>query len=60
MNHQIFKLLNITEEEYKDWCKSNNLPSYKIATHQLFFEKIQSGLIVKDIKTGKLIEKRRK
>ena len=60
MNRQIFRMLGITEEEYKEWCESQSLSAYKVSTKQEFFSKIQSGQIVRDSKTGKLIEKRKK
>ncbi|MDD7037761.1 MAG: hypothetical protein PUI63_00855 [Alistipes senegalensis] len=53
-------MLGITEEEYKEWCESQSLSAYKVSTKQEFFSKIQSGQIVRDSKTGKLIEKRKK
>lgn len=60
MNRQIFRMLGISEEEYKEWCSNNYLVAYKISTKQEFFDKIQSGQIVRDSNTGKLIEKRKK
>lgn len=59
INKNALKLSNITEEEYKKWCKDNNKYFSKPATKKEFFLKIQSGKIVRD-KDGKIINKPRR
>lgn len=57
MNRQIFRMLGITEEEYKDWCERHSLPTYKATTKQEFFEAVQDGKVIRDSKTNKLVDK---
>ena len=56
MNKQILDILGITEDDYLNWCKMNNNPSYKSEVRTEFFAKIQDGKLVKD-KDGNLIKK---
>lgn len=60
MNKQLTKMTGITEEDYRNWCKENDRPSYKAETKQEFFEMIQNGQLVKDSSTGQLIKKRKR
>lgn len=56
MNKQILQKLNITEEDYLNWCKKYNKTTYKRETKEEFFKKILDGKIVKN-KNGELEEK---
>ncbi len=38
MNKQLFKFYGVTEEDYKKWCKENNLPHYKNETLQKYIK----------------------
>ena len=58
MNKQIAQL-GVTEQDYKDWCKEHKKAAYSSKNKMEFFAKVQDGRLVRDIKTGKLISKRR-
>ena len=51
------ELVGITREEYIEWCKENNFPSYKKSTLSEFFARIREGRIIRDQRTRKLINK---
>lgn len=59
MNKQIFEAVGVTEQDYLDWCKRMNKPSYKKKTKEDFFARIADGRLVKDAH-GKLIRKYKK
>ncbi len=54
MSDAQFDLLGVTEKEYKEWCKENNLYSSKVTSKKLFYQKILKKEIVRDLKTNKL------
>lgn len=58
MNKQIYKIVGVTENDYKSWCKENGKQAYKIESKTEFFARLADGRLVKDI-TGKLIRKNR-
>lgn len=53
-------IVGVTPLEYIEWCEENGKASYKEATKIEFFSKIKKGMICRDKKTGKLINKRPK
>ena len=59
MNKQIRRFVDVTEADYKDWCKENKKPAYKPETKAEFFARIQDGRLVKDA-NGKLVKKYRR
>lgn len=58
MKDQAFKITNTTREEYLEWCKTNDKPSYKQESKHEFFYKIRTMRLVRDSTTGKLVIKR--
>ena len=60
MNKQAFRIANVTESEYIQWCKENDKAAYKSDVKAEFFERIADGRLVRDIKTNKLIRKNRR
>ncbi len=58
MKDQAFHITKTTKEEYLEWCKQNDKPSYKQETKNEFFYKIRTMRLVRDSATGKLIIKR--
>ena len=59
INKNAQKLSNITEEDYRKWCKDNNKYFSKPETKKEFFLKIQTGKIVRD-KDGNIVNKSRR
>jgi hypothetical protein len=57
INTQAFALRNVTVKQYLEWCELKKKPAYLASTKKEFFERIDSGKIVKD-ENGHLIEKR--
>lgn len=43
INRYAFELSGVTEQEYRAWCKDNNLAAYKTSTKREFFKRIQDG-----------------
>ena len=60
INQQALDIAGVTYEEYLQWCKENNKFPYKKKTRKEFFMRIKDDRIVKDGKTGQLINKRPK
>ena len=60
INKQSFKLAGVTEQEFKNWCKENKLQAYKPESKKLFFARIQSGQLVRDSVTNKLVRTNRR
>lgn len=58
MKDQAFHITGVTKDEYLDWCKQNDKPSYKQETKKEFFYKIRTMRLVRDSITGKLVIKR--
>ncbi len=54
INKQAFELIGVTLEDYLEWCKDNNKPSYAKKTKVKFFDLVKSKQIVRDKDTGKL------
>lgn len=38
MNKNALKFYGVTEEDYKKWCKKNNLPHYLTSSKKKYFE----------------------
>lgn len=51
-------IIGVTPIEFIEWCNENNKPVYKNSTKIDFFKKVKEGRIVRDKKTGKLVNKR--
>ena len=58
MNKQIESVVNVTYEDYRQWCKENNKSWYMPKVRADFFAKIQDGRLVKDATTGKIVKKK--
>ena len=58
-NKQALAVANVTESDYKNWCKENKKAAYKQSSKEEFFARIQDGRLVKDTH-GKLVKKYRK
>lgn len=59
-NKQIKEFMNVSNEDYLQWCKDNKKKAYKRSTKEEFFARISDGRLVKDTTTGKIIKKRRR
>jgi len=57
INKQALELVGVTVDEYLQWCSSSNFPSYRESTKKEFFKRINENRIVRDTKTGLLINK---
>ena len=60
MKDQAFCITETTKQEYLDWCKKNNKPSYKLESKKEFFARIKEGKLVRDSATGLLVKRVRK
>lgn len=60
MNKQIYKIVGVTESDYKRWCKENKKQAYKIENKRDFFARLLDGRLVRDPLTHKLVRKNRK
>lgn len=60
MKDQAFRITETTKQEYLDWCKQNNRPSYKQESKREFFNRIRTFRLCRDSVTGKLVIKRGK
>lgn len=60
--NEINKKVGVTDDEYRLWCKKENLPHYKLTTKKRFYRLILNKEIVRDSKTGKLklVKKKKK
>lgn len=58
MNKQIYKIMGVTEADYKAWCKDTNRQAYKPENRREFFARLNDGRLVKD-EHGKLVKKYR-
>lgn len=59
MNKKAFQIANVTEADYRNWCKDNKKVINAAESRREFFARIQDGRLVKDL-NGKIIKKRRK
>ena len=59
INKQAFDLIDITPEEYLNWCADNNKLYNKRKTILEFFKKVKNNKIVRDNKLNKLVNKRK-
>lgn len=57
ISKQALELVGVTIEEYLQWCSDNKFPAYRETTKKEFFKRIQGNQIVRDVKTGILINK---
>lgn len=57
ISKQALELVGCTVEDYLQWCRDNNQPSYKETTKKEFFKRISENRIVRDSSTGLLINK---
>lgn len=48
MNKQILNAINITSQDFDDWCDDYRKVAYKESTKKEFFDKIEKGIIVKN------------
>lgn len=55
MNKQLFKEVGIKEEEFLDWCKQNQKPSYKRETKEEFFKLIRENKLIRNF-DGKIVK----
>ena len=58
INKQAFDLHGVTVKDYLDFCEKKGWQSYKPSSKRAFFERLETGRLVKDKLTGKLLEKR--
>lgn len=59
MNNQIKKILGVTENDYRMWCKDTNRQLCKLSNKREFFARVIDGRLTKDPVTGKMIKKNR-
>lgn len=58
MNNKIYKLLGVTENDFKIWCKENKREAYKLANKREFFAKVIDKQLVRDPETKRLVKSR--
>lgn len=56
-NQQTKQLVGVSQTDFRDWCKENKRSMNKLASKQEFFKLIQSGKLVRDNLTGRLVSK---
>ena len=56
MNRQVFEVLGITFEEYKDYCKENKIEHYRNSNKREFLRQLLDGELIV-IEKGKIIRK---
>ena len=56
---KIFKVTGITEDDYREWCKTYKKSIHKPENRTEFFQKVLDGRIIRDTTTGKLVNKRK-
>lgn len=57
LNRQLKNLTGVTQSDFRSWCKSNKKPMNQLSSKQEFFKLIQSGKLIRDELTGKLVRK---
>lgn len=57
LNRQLKNLTGVTQTDFRDWCKSNKKSMNKLESKQEFFKLVQSGKLIRDELTGKLVRK---
>ena len=55
MNRQVFEVLGITFEEYKDYCKENKIEHYINSNKREFLRQLLDGELIKN-KEGKIVK----
>lgn len=55
MNRQVFEVLGITFEEYKDYCKENKIEHYRNSNKREFLRQLLDGELIKN-KEGKIVK----
>lgn len=58
MNNKIYKLLGVTENDFKNWCKENKCKGYKLASKREFFANVIDKKLVRDPETKRLVKSR--
>lgn len=58
LNKQIKALYHITEQDYLNWCEKHKKSKCKKETKQDFLSRLNSGRLVKDTKSNKMLVKR--
>ena len=55
MNRQVFEVLGITFEEYKDYCKENKIEHYRKSNKREFLRQLLDEELIKN-KEGKIVK----
>ena len=58
INKQAFEIRGVTVEDYLKYCEKKKWQAYKPSSKKAFFERLDTGRLVKDAKTGELLEKK--
>lgn len=56
-NQQTKRLVGVSQTDFRDWCKENKRSMNKLSSKEEFFKLIQSGKLVRDNLTGRLVSK---
>lgn len=60
INKQLCEMFNVTNDDYRQWCKDNKKAMYKTSSKKEFFERLSDGRLVKDKRSNQLVKQRKK
>ena len=60
INRQALIISGVSNDDYLTWCTENDKKPYEVKVRKEFFERILNERLVRDGKTGHLVNKRPK